>query len=97
MDTTKHELDNIENQLDTLRIARFKRFHASMLGVLLSMGTIASESIPWSTMALCFYFSMAVATISSQISMSELKERRETLNRIFTAEKAKIAKKTNVQ
>jgi hypothetical protein len=40
---------------------------------------------------------MAVATISSQISMSELKKRRETLARIFTAEKVKIAKKTNVQ
>lgn len=46
MDTTQRELDTIELHLDSLRIARFKRFHAAMLGILCSAGTIASESIP---------------------------------------------------
>ncbi|MBP7823319.1 hypothetical protein KA050_03140 [Candidatus Gracilibacteria bacterium] len=96
MDTTQRELDTIELQLDTLRVARFKRFNTSMLGAVLGFGTITSGSVEGSTLALCFYFSMAVATVSSQISMSELKERRETLSRILLAER-KRTKKTNAQ
>lgn len=92
MDTTKHELDTIELQLDTLRVARFKRFNTSMMGVMLWLGTITSGSIEGSAMALCLYFSMAVATVSSQISMSQLKERRDTLSRILITERKKPKK-----
>lgn len=44
MNTLQHEIDTIESKLDILRMARFKRFHAAMLGTVLSVGTLASAS-----------------------------------------------------
>lgn len=97
MNTLQHEIDTIESKLDILRMARFKRFHAAMFGTVLSVGTLASASAEWSVMALCFYFSMAAATVSSQISMSDLKERRDLLQSIILSEKQKLRQKTNAQ